>query len=426
MFIDRLSLVEDQLARLRRLIDELLTRNPFYGRKLIEAGVTDSSCIGGLDDLSRLPETTRQELTEDQAAAPPFGANLSYNLDRYLRWHRTSGTQGRPLHWLDTKESWDWVIACWRVVIDAAEVTSQDRIFFPFSFGPFLGFWAGWDAAAQVGALSFSGANQTSLQRLKTIIEFGPTVVCATPTYALHLAEIAEQEGIDLANSRVEKLIVAGEPGGSVPATRELIERRWGAVVFDHAGSTEVGPHSFSCSEGHALHLNEAEFIAEVLPENLAETAKRGELVLTNLGRLGSPVIRYRTGDLVEIDEGPCPCGRPFIRLVGGIAGRLDDMITIRGVNVFPSAIEGTLRRFEEVMEFRIEVSRVQSLDEIAVSVEVASDLILPRIQRELANTFGLRIPVRAAPPDSLPRFELKARRFIDHRRRLNLNPSSQ
>jgi phenylacetate-CoA ligase len=416
MFIDRFSLVEDQLARLRRLIDELLASNPFYSRKLIKAGVTDSSRIGGLGDLSRLPATTRQELTEDQALTPPFGANLSYDLDRYLRWHRTSGTQGRPLHWLDTKESWDWVIACWRSVLDAAGVTSRDRIFFPFSFGPFFGFWAGWDAATQIGALSFSGANQTSLQRLKTIIEFGPTVVCATPTYALHLAEVAEQEGIDLANSRVEKLIVAGEPGGSVPETREQIERRWGAVAFDHAGATEVGPHSFSCSEGRALHLNEAEFIAEVWPENPAETAKRGELVLTNLGRLGSPVIRYRTGDLVEIDDGPCPCGRPFIRLVGGIAGRLDDMITIRGVNVFPSAIEGTLRRFEGVAEFRIEVSRVQSLDEIVVSVEVASDLILPKIQRELANTFGLRIPVKAVPPNSLPRFELKARRFINNR----------
>jgi phenylacetate-CoA ligase len=418
MFIDRLSLVEDQIARLRKLIDELLAKNPFYSRKLIEAGVTDSSRIGGPDDLSRLPATTRQELTEDQAAAPPFGSNLSYSLDQYLRWHRTSGTQGRLLHWLDTKESWDWVVACWRSVLDAAEVTSRDRIFFPFSFGPFLGFWAGWDAATQVGALSFSGANQTSLQRLMTIIEFGPTVVCATPTYALHMAEIAEQEGLDLANSTVEKLIVAGEPGGSVPEIRGVIERRWGAVVFDHAGATEVGPHSFSCSEGNALHVNEAEFIAEVWPENPKETTKRGELVLTNLGRVGSPVIRYRTGDLVEIDDSPCQCGRPFIRLVGGMAGRLDDMITIRGVNVFPSAIEGTLRRFEEVIEFRIEVSRIKSLDEISVSVEVASDLILPRVQRELANTFGLRIPIRAVAPNSLPRFELKARRFIDNRRR--------
>ena len=312
MFIDRLSLVEDQLARLRRLIDELLASNPFYGRKLIKAGVTDSSCISRLDDLSRLPATTRQELTEDQAVAPPFGTNLSYDFDRYLRWHRTSGTQGRPLHWLDTKESWDWVIACWRSVLDAAGVTSRDRIFFPFSFGPFLGFWAGWDVAAQVGALSFSGANQTSLQRLKTIIEFMPTVVCATPTYAIHLAEIAEQEGIDLANSKVEKLIVAGEPGGSVPETRELMERRWGAVVFDHAGATEVGPHSFSCSEGCALHLNEAEFIAEVWPEDPAETAKRGELVLTNLGRLGSPVIEISHGRLGRDRRRPMPMRAPI------------------------------------------------------------------------------------------------------------------
>ncbi|HKX33504.1 MAG TPA: phenylacetate--CoA ligase family protein [Blastocatellia bacterium] len=409
MMIDRLSLLDHQLGSLRRLIDELLTHNPFYRRKLLESGIADSSEIRSLADLSRLPFTTRRELTEDQASAPPFGTNLSSPIDHYVHWHRTSGTQGRPLHWLDTRESWAWVNTCWRAVLEAAEVTARDRIFFPFSFGPFLGFWSGWYAAEQIGALCFSGANQSSPQRLKSMVEFGVTVVCATPTYALHLAEIAELEGIDLRGSAVNRLIVAGEPGGSIPQTRESIERRWGARVFDHAGATEVGPHSFACAEGRALHLNEEQFIAEVAPGT-------GELILTNLGRLASPVIRYRTGDLAVVDDRPCPCGRPFIRLVDGIAGRLDDMITIRGVNIFPSAIEGALRRFEEVLEFRLEVFRVQSLDELVVSVEVTSDEIAAKIQLELANTFGLRIPVRAVPPQSLPRFELKARRFIDHR----------
>jgi phenylacetate-CoA ligase len=294
-------------------------------------------------------------------------------------------------------------------------VDSQDRIFFAFSFGPFLGFWIAWAAAEGIGALRFSGANQSSLERLRNIINFQITVVCSTPTYALHLAEVAEKDGIDLRNSSVNKLIVAGEPGGSIRETRELIEKSWGAIVFDHAGATEVGPHSFACSEARSLHLNEGEFIAEVFNE-AGVKSKTGELVLTNLGRWGSPVIRYRTGDLVQVDNHPCPCGRPFISFNGGIAGRLDEMIIIRGVNVFPGAVESVLRRFEEVQEFRIEVSRIQSLDEMVVTVEVSSDLIVSAIRNELANTFGLRIPVIAVKPNTLPRFEMKARRFIDKR----------
>lgn len=405
----------DQLERLKKLIDEILAGNQFYKRKLIEAGITDSSCLRSIADLELLPLTTREELTEDQTSYPPFGTNLTYPPDRYVHWHRTSGAHGKPLHWLDTNESWDWLKACWLTVFDAAGVDAKDRIFFAFSFGPFLGFWIAWAAAEGIGALRFSGANQSSLERLRNIVNFQITVVCSTPTYALHLAEVAEKEGIDLRNSAVNKLIVAGEPGGSIRETRELIERSWGAIVFDHAGATEVGPHSFACSEARSLHLNEGEFIAEVFDESGAKS-KTGELVLTNLGRSGSPVIRYRTGDLVHVDNHPCPCGRPFISFIHGIAGRLDEMIIIRGVNVFPSAIEAVLRRFEEVQEFRIEVSSVQALDEMVVTVEVSSDSIVSAIGNELVNTFGLRIPVIAVTPNTLPRFEMKARRLIDKR----------
>ncbi|MCI0664962.1 MAG: phenylacetate--CoA ligase family protein, partial [Acidobacteria bacterium] len=410
-----MTITDDQLERLKKLIDEILTGNQFYKRKLIEAGITDSSCLRSIADLELLPLTTREELTEDQASYPPFGTNLTYPPDRYVHWHRTSGAHGRPLHWLDTHESWDWLKACWVTVFDAAEVDSRDRIFFAFSFGPFLGFWIAWAAAEGIGALRFSGANQSSLERLRNIVNFQITVVCSTPTYALHLAEIAEKEGIDLRNSSVNKLIVAGEPGGSIRETRELIEKSWGTIVFDHAGATEVGPHSFACSQARSLHLNEGEYIAEVFNE-FGVKSKTGELVLTNLGRWGSPVIRYRTGDLVRVDDHSCPCGRPFISFNGGIAGRLDEMIIIRGVNVFPGAIESVLRRFEEVQEFQIEVSRIQSLDEMVVTVEVSSDLIVSAIRNELADTFGLRIPVIAVKPNTLPRFEMKARRFIDKR----------
>src|SRR5262245_18108739 len=320
-----MTITDDQLERLKKLIDEILAGNKFYQRKLMEAGITGSSSLRSIADLERLPLTTREELTEDQTSSPPFGTNLTYSPERYVHWHRTSGAHGRPLHWLDTNESWDWLKACWATVFEAAEVSSKDRIFFAFSFGPFLGFWIAWAAAEGLGALRFSGANQSSLERLRNIVNFQITVVCSTPTYALHLAEVAEKEGIELRNSAVNKLIVAGEPGGSIRETRELIEKSWGAIVFDHAGATEVGPHSFACSEARSLHLNEGEFIAEVFDESGAKS-KTGELVLTNLGRSGSPVIRYRTGDLVHVDTHPCPCARTFISFNQEIARRIDGL----------------------------------------------------------------------------------------------------
>lgn len=412
---DQLTSVEARLGRLKLLVDALLKYNPFYRRKLIEAGILDSSILQSIEDIVKLPMTTREELMNNQLSSPPFGENHTYPLDQYIHWHKTSGTNGKPLHWFDTKESWDWWLDCWKTVFDAAEVTSKDRAFFPFSFGPFIGFWTAWDAAGRMGILCFSGAAQNSLQRIKNIIDFGITVVCCTPTYALHLTDVAEGEEIDLQGSSVEKVIVAGEPGGSIPEIKELIEKRWGAMLFDHAGSTEVGAHSFTCAKGRSLHLNENEFIAEVLrcPDDSRSEEATGELVITNLGRLGSPIIRYRTGDRVTVDQTPCPCGSPFMKLASGIAGRIDDMMTIRGVNIFPSAVESVLRRFKEVREFRIEVSKVKSLDEMSVILEVDSEAVLPRIQLELFNAFGLRINVHSALPNTLPRFELKARRFF-------------
>ena len=233
---DQPTSVKTPLCRLKLLVDALSKSNPFYRRKLIEAGILDSSFLQSIEDIVKLPMTTREELMNNQLSSPPFGENHTYSMDRYIHWHKTSGTNGKPLHWFDTKESWDWWLDCWKTVFDAAEVTSKDRAFFPFSFGPFIGFWTAWDAAGRIGILCFSGAAQNSLQRIKNIIDFGITVICCTPTYALHLADVAKEEGIDLQGSSVEKIIVAGEPGGSIPEIKGLIEKRWGAMVFDHVG----------------------------------------------------------------------------------------------------------------------------------------------------------------------------------------------
>jgi phenylacetate-CoA ligase len=297
-----------------------------------------------------------------------------------------------------------------------------DRAFFPFSFGPFLGFWAAFDAGSQVGVHCVPGGGMSSPLRLSLIESLAVDVVCCTPTYALHLLEVAAAEGVRLREGPVRVLIVAGEPGGSIPATRERIEQGWGARVIDHHGLTEVGPLSFECWEAPGfLHLNESRFLCEVLdPATLRPVpdGTRGELVVTSLGRSASPVLRYRTGDVVVRRSEPCACGRSWARLEGGILARADDMVNVRGVNVYPAAIEAVVRGFPEVVEFRSTVSRSHEMRSLSVEIEPAPGVEGPpalaaAVSKRLREALGLNVPVRAVGPRTLPRFEMKARRFV-------------
>ena len=365
-----------QGRRLSELVTTIYRRNTFYTRKFDDAGLSVER-LQFPRDLERLPLTTKAELNADQAANPPWGTALTEPLERYTRYCQTSSTTGRPLRWIDTNDSWQFLLDCWKAVYRAARVGSGDRVFFPFSFGPFLGFWAGFEAGTQMGLHCIPGGGMSSQIRLALIESVGATVVCCTPTYALRLAEIAEHEHPlrPLAESTVRLLIVAGEPGGSIPPTRERIERSWGARVIDHHGLTEVGPVSFECWESPGyLHVNEGEFIAEVLDPGTGRAVpdgEHGELVVTNLGRTASPVIRYRTGDIVVRRLTPCPCGRTWARLEGGILGRADDMVNIKGVNVYPVGIETVVRRFAEVVEFRSIVTAEHAMRSLTVEIEL-------------------------------------------------------
>jgi phenylacetate-CoA ligase len=392
-----------QWERLSSRLPELRENNPFYRAKLPPKA----------DALRDLPFTTKTELSEDQAAHPPFGSNLTYPMERYVRLHQTSGTTGQPLRILDTAESWDWWRECWQAVYRSAGVTARDRIFFAFSFGPFIGFWSAFAGAERLGALCLTGGAMTTIERVASIVATEATVLMCTPTYGLRLADAAREEGIDLARSALRVSIHAGEPGASIPATRERIEKELGVQAFDHTGATEIGAYGFSCSARDGVHINESEFIAEILDATTGEAREEGEgeLVLTNLGRWGTPVIRYRTGDRVTAARGACSCGRTLMKLVGGIAGRVDDMVTVRGVNVFPSAIEAIVRRFEGVGEYRVELARVREMDELRCTIEAPADLaelVASAIHREL----GIRCVMDAVAPGTLPRFEMKAKRF--------------
>src|SRR2546428_1501281 len=305
---------------------DLLASNPFVRAKWRAAGVRSVDDLVGWDDFRRLPHTRKDELVEDQAAHPPFGSNLTYRLARYVRVPQTSGTSGQPIRWLETSESWEWWARCWGFVLRGAGVEPGDRVFFPFSFGLFIGFWAGFEGARALGCLAIPGGGQDSAQRLAAIETLGVTAICCTPSYALHLAEVARERGVDLRKLDIRATVHAGEPGAAIPSVRARIAKAWGARASDHSGVTEMGAYGYECAARAGLHVNESEFIAEVLDPVTGGPALEGELVLSNLGRVGSPLLRYRTGDRVRMASEPCECGRTFTRLPGGIPGRVDDM----------------------------------------------------------------------------------------------------
>jgi len=397
----RAAIEADQLAKLRRLLAEIIPANPFYTAKL-----GDTQIASLQDFFERTPFTFKHELVQDQCDHAPFGSNLTYPLERYTRFCQTSGTTGSPMHWLDTPETWSWMLDSWDRVYRAAAVTAADRIFFAFSFGPFLGFWTAFESAARIGCLCIPGGGMRSGARLRTLIDAGATVLCCTPTYAIRLGETAAEEGIDLSAAKVRKIIVSGEPGGAIPATRSRIEHLWhGARVVDHHGMTETGPVSYGCpARPGVLHIIESAFTAEVIDS---------ELVLTNLGRTGSPLLRYRTSDVVKpAAESPCACGSYELALEGGILGRTDDMVVVRGVNVYPSAVENILRAAGGVAEYRVEIHTLHALPELRIQVEASAEHA-QRIQTALNNAFALRIPVSSVPAGTLPRFEMKAKRWV-------------
>ena len=394
-----------QMRKLRSGLANVLTANGFWRDRLHD--------VRGWDDFERLPLTTKVELIEDQAAHSPFGTNLTYPMERFVRVHQTSGSSGdRPLRWLDTEESWDWWLQVWADhVYHSAGVNAGDRVFFAFSFGPFIGFWSAFGGAQRLGALCISGGAMTSEQRLRSMLDVGATVLLSTPTYALRLADVANQLGLDMRGSRVRVTIHAGEPGASIPATRAAIEEAYGATCFDHTGMTELGPTGFSCSQRDGIHLVESEFIFEVLDAD-GHQSDEGELVATNLGRWGMPLIRYRTGDRVRASREQCSCGSPFMKLLGGIQGRVDDMFTVRGVNLFPSQVEDIVRRYPEVVEFLIERRRERQMDEVSLLIETAGDFSMHRLEADLRQALGVRLGCRVVERGTLPRSELKAKRI--------------
>jgi phenylacetate-CoA ligase len=410
---DQISPANDASGRAAsELISLVATENPFQRRRFERAGLDAGA------SLDEVPFLTKAELTQDQEANAPFGTNLTYPLERYTHMHQTSGTTGPPLRVLDTAEDWAWWRAGLARTFRTIGLDATDVVALPFSFGPHVQFWATMEGIDELGAMRVPLGGMTSLQRLRVIGHIEATAVVCTPSYAIRLLEVAVENRCEEALDSIHSVICTGEPGASLPSVRARVEDGFSARCFDHAGLTEVGPFGYPCSAG-GFHIDEEEFACEILDvdPNPSGPDERGELVLTPLRRRGFPVLRYRTGDVVESSAEVCPEGHKDRWLPGGIVGRTDDMVVIRGMNVYPSAVEESVRRLKGSGEFRITFySERPGQDEIKLEVELQDGTVARGLQETMREQLGLRVRVVPVVPGILPRQNGKARRVLDDR----------
>ncbi|MBI2954394.1 MAG: phenylacetate--CoA ligase family protein [Chloroflexi bacterium] len=420
-----------QLRKLQAMVHWAYDKSKLWRRKFDQVGLEPRD-IRTLDDVQLIPFLTKEEFLRAQTSAPPFGDTLTVSPELALRYHQTSGSSGRiPLRALDGRKDWEWQAEMWAYGLYAFGVRPKDVFFVAFGYNVFIGAWGIHYGAEKIGAMLVPSGTQSSETRLKLIKELGATTVATTPTYALRLAQYAEGMGIDLVNeSKVELLICTAEPGANIPATKRTLENLWGARVGDFVGMTEAGTIvAFECSEQcGAVHIIEDHFYEEVIdPITLkpVEYGQIGERVMTSFGRGMMPVLRFRTGDLVEkVESSYCPCGRTFDLYKGGVLGRTDDMKLIRGTNVYPGAVENIVREYKEISEFQIVLTREGYSDEITVQIEPRPDVGEERLHYlsyELASDLaeaheGLRFNVVITDPGTLPKFEHRSARLQDLR----------
>ena len=420
-----------QLHKLQRLTEFTYANSPFHRAKFDAAGFQPEQ-LRTLDDLRRIPYMTREEWMESIGATPLFGNLATTDHAHAIRYHLTSGTSGRtPIRVLDSMKDWEWIAEMWCYGFWGFGVRPEDIVYFAFGYGSFIGFWGAHYACEKIGALVIPGGAQTTEQRVKQIVEMGVTTVCSTPTYALRLWQQATEMGIDLArDSKVTKVLLSGEPAGSIPAVKRQLEEAWGAKCGDTAGMTELGTIMiFECAnQPSGTHIIEDHYIEEVINPTTGELVGYGELgerVVTSFGRGFIPVLRYRTKDMVlRVPHSTCDCGRTGDIYDGGIRGRWDDMKLIRGTNVYPRAVEAIVREHDAVDEFQIYIWRKEDIrDEITIKVELkpGREGEWPQVRDELARELSaahenLRFNIERMETGSLPRFELKAKRLVDAR----------
>jgi phenylacetate-CoA ligase len=425
--LSREQLEQLQLLKFQRAVHHAYTNSPFYRRKLDGAKIKPDH-IKTLSDVRKVPRTDKNELRDAQGTEPfPYGDLLAVSTDEVTAYHQTSGTTGQAVQQADSWRDWEWWSECWATLLWAQGFRPQDRVFIPFSYGVFIAFWAGHYACEKIGCEIIAGGGLSTEDRILKMKEVRATAWMGTPTYGLHMAEVAEGMGIDLAKElNVKKMLCSGEPGALIPATKRRLEERWGAKVFDHAGATEGGAWGFECAEQPGgLHVNEAMFLMEVLDTDTGDPVgpgAKGELVITPLDRKAQPYIRFNLKDMAMLSDDPCDCGRSFRLLKGGVLGRSDRLTKIRGVLFSPTSVEEVVRGFPELGdEYQVTLHKKGALDEVTVRVEIRPDGdkipgLEERLGRELRLHTGLRVNVELEAYGTLPRFQVKANRYKDQR----------
>jgi phenylacetate-CoA ligase len=408
---------------LRTQLTRVYERSRHYRRQWDELGWHPSD-LRGSADLAALPTTGKADYQRSIDETPPYGDFLAVPRGEVARLHFSSGTTGAPTPVAWTTADLDRWADLYARAAHSQGVRPGDVYQCLFGFAWFVGGLGGTLGYTRLGATVIPGGSGDTERQIETIFRYGTTAVGGTPSFLLHLAERARQLGTPLVDSGVRHVMVGGEPGGAVAATRALIEREWGARCYDGYGCLEFQPVAWECAEQAGGHLAEDFVYAEVLdPATKAPVpdGQPGVLVLTHLDKQACPLVRWWTGDIVVLDRDRCACGRTHARLAGGVRGRADDMLVVRGVNVFPSAVENVVRRtVGDLAEFRVVIDPALAdpatgyPTALRLQVEAAADGELPgRLAAALRSELQVRAVVEIVPPGQLPRTIHKARRVV-------------
>lgn len=419
-----------QLEKFKRIFQWTYDRSKFHRSLYDRAGIKPGD-IMSLEDIRKVPTVEKSMMREIQRKEPfPYGDALCVPLEEVSEYRQTSGTTGQPVYQADTWQDWEWWSECWAYILWAQGYRPSDRVFIPFGYNVFVAFWAGHYAAEKIGAEVVPGGVLDTQARILKIQELKATAMMATPTYVLGMADTARNKlGIDPASLTINKITCAGEPGASIPSTKKRMEEAWGAKVYDHAGATEIGAWCFECEEQPGgLHVNEAFFLVEIVDtetgEFIEEPGRRGKMIITALDRQAQPCIRFDSKDIIEWDSNPCPCGRTFRLIKGGVVGRADDITKVKGVLLSPSAIEEVVRGIDGLGdEFEVIVDKVGDIDRITLKVEILPghegqrSAIEASLKDQLRLKTNLGYNLEFHDYGTLPRYEVKAKRFRDLRK---------
>ncbi len=418
-----------QLKKFKEIFSWAYERSKFYHKLYSDAGIEPGD-IRTFDDIRKVPKIEKSMMRDIQGKDPfPYGDILCVPLEEVTEYRQTSGTTGQPIYQADTWQDWEHSTEAFAYALYAQGYRARDRIFLPFGYNIFIAFWAYHYAGEKLGCEVIPGGVLNTEARILKMQELKATAMGATPTYVLGMAETARTKlGLDPPRDLyIRKITVAGEPGGSIPATRKRMEEAWGAKVYDQVGSTEIGHWGWECRYQAGLHVNEALFLVEIedidTGKPITEPGKKGKMVVTSFDRMAQPCIRFDVKDIIQWNPRPCECGRTFRLLDGGIMGRADDITKVKGVLLSPTAIEEVVRDIPQLSnEYQVVVTKKGDIDDITLKVEILpeyagqADAIRATLVDQLRLKTNLGYNIEFHEYESLPRSQAKSRRFQDLR----------